>query len=206
MTEPENRREDQEPGLDLTEADILRAMEEIPGYLDITPNDFREIYLLAYRHAKTRLALGKKAGDIMTREVAAVDEQTPLAEVATLMGERDISGVPVRNNRGQVTGVISAKDFLIHMGAVRPNFMAVVASCLKTKGCVALPIKNKVARDLMSSPAVLVRPETSLHEIAALLATRRINRVPVVDQQGHLIGIVSRADLVRALSPGGQVC
>jgi CBS domain-containing membrane protein len=206
MTEPESRRECQEPGLDLTDADVLAAMGEIPGYLDITPRDFKEIYLLAYCHAKTRLALEKKAGDIMTREVAAVDEQTPLVEVATLMGEREISGVPVLNSQGQVTGVISAKDFLVHMGAVRPNFMAVVASCLKTKGCLALPMKNKVARDIMSSPAVVVSPETSLQEIAALLAVRRINRVPVVDQQGQLVGLVSRADLVQALSPGGQIC
>ena len=206
MTAPGSRREGQEAGLDLTDADVLAAMAEIPGYLDITPHDFKEIYLLAYRHAKTRLAREIKAEDIMTREVATVAEQTPLVEVATLMGERGISGVPVRNRQGQVTGVISTKDFLVHMGAVRPNFMAVVASCLKTTGCLALPMKNQVARDIMSSPAVVVQPETSWQEIAALLAAHRINRVPVVDQQGQLVGLVSRADLVRALSPGGQVC
>ena len=196
----------QEPTLELTDADVWAAMQEIPGYLDITPQDFKAIYLLAYRHAKTRLAREKTAGEIMTREVAAVREETPLTEVAALMGERGISGVPVCTPQGQVTGVISAKDFLVRMGVEQPNFMAVVATCLRTTGCLALSMKNKTARDIMSTPAVVVSSETTLQELAALLARRRINRVPVVDSDGRLIGLVSRGDVVRALAPGGPAC
>lgn len=207
MTGEESIGQGLEPALDLSEADVLAAMQEIPGYLDITPRDFQEIYRLAYRHAKSRLAREVKAAAVMTRDVAAVREQTPLAEVAAVMGGRGIAGVPVLDDQERVTGVISEKDFLRQMGGPnRTNFMAVVAACLRNKGCVALSIKNKVAKDIMTTPPIVVSPEASLEEIAALCAAHGINRVPVVDQNGRLIGLVSRGDLVAALSPGGQAC
>ena len=82
-------------GLEIKEEDIMTAMGEIPGYLDITPGDFKEIYLLAFQHALERLSREVAVGEIMTREVVFVKMDTPLAEVAAAMGQRGISGVPV---------------------------------------------------------------------------------------------------------------
>ena len=70
-------------------------MKEIPGYLDITPRDFKEIYNHAYRQALSRLWREVTAAMIMTRDVVVVSEETPLAEVAAAMGEHGVSGVPV---------------------------------------------------------------------------------------------------------------
>ncbi len=143
----------------------------------------------------------------MTKDAAAVQEQTPVAEVAAIMGARSISGVPVLDDQGPVTGVISEKDFLREMGVgAQQNFMAMVAFFLQTKGYVALPIKSKVARDIMSTPALVVSSETPQAEIAAICANSGINRVPVVDQDGRLVGIISRGDLGRARSPGARTC
>ena len=171
--------------IDLTEADVLEAMKEIPGYLDITPRDFKEIYSLAYRQALSRLWREITAARIMTRDVVVVSEETPLAEVAAVMGEHGISGVPVVDKDGRVTGVISEKDFLTGMGVTGPqNFMTLVANCLATKGCVTLPIKKQMARDIMTSPPITVTSDTSMQEIAVLFTSRNINRVPVVDSRG----------------------
>ena len=129
--------------INLTEADILEAMKKIPGYLDITPRDFKEIYTLAYREAIVRLSQEVFAAEIMTRDVVVVKEETPLAEVAAAMGARGITGVPVVDENGRVTGVISEKDFLARMSVTgNQNFMTLVATCLTAKGCVALPIKK----------------------------------------------------------------
>lgn len=186
-------------GPNLEEEDILEAMKEISGYLDITPGDFKEVYSLAYHQALERLSREITAGKIMTREVVAVRVDTPLAEVALAMGEKGISGVPVLDAAGQVVGMISEKDFLRQMGVTGPeNFMSLVARCLQSKGCVALPIKKQKAADLMSSPAVTVREETSVQEIAGLFMAKGINRVAVADPAGRLRGIVSRADIVKA--------
>lgn len=186
-------------GAVLTEEDIYEAMRNIPGYLDITPADFKELYALAYRHAVERLAKLLRAADIMTRDVISVAPDTPLNEVAEIMGNRGISGLPVVDASGKVMGVISEKDFLTHMGAEKfENFMTVLARCLKTKGCIGLPMRAQHAEDIMTSPAITVRQETSYAELVGLLSSQGINRVPVVDPENRLLGIVSRGDIIRA--------
>jgi CBS-domain-containing membrane protein len=192
-------------GLDLKEEDILAAMEQISGYLDITPRDFKEIYVLAFRHALERLSREVTVAEVMTREVVAVMVYTPLAEVAEAMGKVGVSGVPVLDEKRRVAGVVSEKDFLRAMGVKdSQNFMTLLAACLRTKGCVALPIKKQTAGDLMSAPAVTVKPETPVRDLAELFTSRRINRAPVLDKGGNLVGVVTRGDLVRATLQGGR--
>ncbi len=199
---PENLK-DLPKGVELSDEDVYEAMKAIPGYLDITPGDFKEVYQLAYRHALERLSRAVTAQQTMTKDVIAVRPNTPLAAVAEAMGERGISGVPVVDESDRVLGVISEKDFLTHMGVTASqNFMTLVASCLKAKGCVALPIKKQVAGDIMTAPAVTVSPEATVQEIAAIFAAKGINRVPVTEANGRLVGIVSRGDIVKA-SMGG---
>jgi CBS domain-containing membrane protein len=191
--------------IDLKEEDIFAAMRQIPGYLDITPGDFKEIYALAFQHALERLNREVTVAEIMTREVVGVQPDTPLADVADAMGQRGVSGVPVLDNDRRVVGVVSEKDFLRRMGVKESqNFMTLVASCLRSKGCVALPIKKQTAGDLMSSPAVTVTPETRVRDLAELFAARHINRAPVTDAAGRLVGIVTRGDLVKATLAGSR--
>jgi CBS domain-containing membrane protein len=193
-------------GLDLTEADILAAMKKIPGYLDITPRDFKEIYLLAYRHALTRLSRELTAAEIMTREVVTVTADTPLAEVAAAMGARGISGVPVVDHNGRVTGIISEKDFLSRLGVTgEQNMMSLVAAGLKSSGCVTLPIKELLAKDIMTAPAITVTADAPIKEVAGLFTSRQVNRLPVVDAHGKVLGLVSRGDLLHADCGGGRL-
>jgi CBS domain-containing membrane protein len=192
--------------VDLTDKDIYEAMKSMPGYLDITPGDFKELYCHAYRQAVERIARSVLARDMMTREVIAVRPDTPLGEVAEVMGRRGISGVPVVDEDTRVLGVISEKDFLTRMGDEGPkNFMAVIAGCLKAKGCIVLPIRAKRAREIMSAPAVTVCEDAALADIVSVMAQKAINRVPVVDQKGCLVGIVTRNDLIAA-STGTRTC
>lgn len=184
---------------DLSDADLLEAMKEVQGYLDITPADLKEVYRHAFRHALERLNRTVTAAQIMTRPVHRVDLGTPLEEVAELMAQRGISGVPVLDPTGRVAGIISEKDFLSRMGPPgRAQAMGVVAACLQGKPCLATPIRGKTAAAIMSSPAITVRQETSAFEILGIINARNINRVPVLDGGGELIGIVSRGDLLRA--------
>ena len=205
--EPEKAGIGSAAAVELREEDILEAMRAIPGYLDITPGDFKEIYRLAFQHALERLSREVTAAEIMTREVVAVNPDTPVSEVAAAMGRRGVSGLPVVDAEHKVVGVISEKDFLSRMGVTEPqNFMSLVAGCLKTKGCVALPIKKALAGDIMSSPAVTVAPDTPVRDIAAILTARGINRVAVSDPVGRLLGLVSRGDIVRATIRKGAPC
>jgi len=185
--------------MEISDDDILRAMRNISGYLDITPGDFKEIYRFAYRHAIDRLRHSVKAKDVMTREVVFVEENASLEEVAEVLNNYVISGVPVIDNSKSVVGVISEKDFLFQMGAKdKRTFMGVVAHCLKSKGCVAISMRKQRAKDMMTSPAVTVDENVAVSEIANIFMEKNINRTPVVGPGQKLVGIVTRTDIVRS--------
>ena len=184
---------------DLSDEDIYDAMKSIPGYLDITPGDFKELYQVAYKHALERIRKSLKAGDVMTRKVVSVRLDTPLEEAAVVMAEHNVSGVPVLEKHGSVAGVISEHDFLKRMsqGETR-SFMGILAECMASKGCAVLPIRGRTAADIMSSPAITVWEDTPASEIASLLTEKRIHRVPVIDREGLVMGMIARSDLLKA--------
>jgi CBS domain-containing membrane protein len=188
--------------VDISDNDVYEAMKEISGYLDITPGDFKEVYVKAYQHALQRLTQSVKVKEVMTKDVATAATNMPLRVVAEIMSERRVSGVPVIDAEKKVVGVVSAKDFLSHMGTGEAtSLMALVAECLRGSGCVATPIRQKYASDIMSSPPITISQDMSVTEAADLLIKRSINRIPVVDSDGNLIGIVARADVVRSSLP-----
>ena len=184
--------------VDMSDEDILDAMKSIPGYLDITPGDFKEIFRYAYRHAIERIAKSLVAKDVMTEKLISVTPDTSLKETSARMAAHGISGVPVIDERNSVVGVISEKDFLFHMGEKKTrSTMEVITQCLSSKGCVAVSMHTGFAKDIMTSPALTVFDDTPVFEIASIFAEKNINRVPVLDQNGHLVGIVARADIFR---------
>jgi CBS domain-containing membrane protein len=185
--------------MDISDDDILNAMKNISGYLDITPGDFKEIYRFAYRHAIERLRHSVKAKDVMTKNVVFVEENTSLEEVAEILDRHAISGIPVIDDSKSVVGIISEKDFLFHMGVKeKRTFMGVVAHCLTSKGCVAISMRKQKAKDIMTSPAVTVDENVPTSEIANIFIEKNINRAPVVDPEQKLIGIVTRTDIVKS--------
>jgi len=184
----------------ITDEDVMVAMKEIPGYLDITPSDFIEIYRTAFDHAVSRIKTAILAEHVMTRKVVSVLEDAPLLEAAIQMRDRDISGLPVLNKEGAVTGVISEKDFLSRINEKKdPSFMQLLIQCMDDRHCLALPLKTLKARDIMSSPPVIVHKGLRLLDVANLLDKYNINRVPVCDDNNVLVGIIARSDLVQAM-------
>jgi len=185
--------------MDISDDDILRAMKEINGYLDITPGDFKEIYRFAYKHAVERLRHSVKAKEVMTGNVIFVKRDTLLQDVADILNRHLISGVPVIDDHRRVVGVVSEKDFLFHMGARdKRTFMGVVSHCLKSKGCVAISMRKQNAEDIMSSPAITVSEHADISIIANTFTDKNINRVPITDENNKLVGIVTRTDVVKA--------
>jgi len=190
--------------MDISDDDILKAMKDISGYLDITPGDFKEIYRFAYRHAVDRLTHSVTAGEVMTTDVIFVKKDDPLETAVEIMARHGIAGVPVVENGEKVVGVISEKDFLFHMGGKdAKSFMEVVAQCFRNKGCVAITMRQQKAEDIMTSPAITVREDTPVSEIATIFTERAINRVPVTDNGNKLLGIVAREDIVKSSLPQG---
>ncbi|MER3460844.1 MAG: hypothetical protein C4303_06945 [candidate division GAL15 bacterium] len=138
------------------------------------------------------------ARDVMSSPAVTVSPDTPVKEIARLFLQRRISGVPVVSLDGELVGIVTEADLLYKE---RPPLEKGGLLALFRRGQVA-EVERKaealVARDVMSFPVVTVQEATPLREVAALMARRQINRVPVV-REGRVVGIVSRADVLRAL-------
>jgi CBS domain-containing protein len=145
------------------------------------------------------------ARDVMTSEVVSVGADTPISEVAKILRDRGISAVPVVDEAGVPIGMASEGDLIGRDEAAREArrdwWLSLLAEgeMLNPEFLAALSSSERRARDVMAAPVVTVGEDTPTTEIASLLTAYRIKRVPVV-RDGRIVGIVSRADLVRALA------
>lgn len=145
-----------------------------------------------------------RAADVMTPTVITVDADTPVQQLAVLLSERGISGAPVVDSSGNMIGIVSEGDLLhrTELGTEKRGtrrrswWLDHYAS-----GAAQDYVKShgRTVRDIMTRDVITVTEDTNLADVAMLLETRRVKRVPVV-RDGKVVGIVSRANLVRALS------
>lgn len=139
-------------------------------------------------------------GNVMTSPVVSVDADMPLKEVAILLVENKISGVPVVDADGAVLGIVSEADFLVkEQGAEAIRHRPLARFFGESRGSreQLAKVAAVTAGDAMTAPAITIDSHRRISEAAALMTARRMNRLPVVDD-GRLVGIVTRADLVRA--------
>jgi CBS domain-containing protein len=138
--------------------------------------------------------------DVMSRPALTVHPETPLKDVARLLVEQRISGLPVTDDQGRVVGVISEADLLQkEQGAANishRHFAWLLGETEETRSQLA-KLAATTAGDAMTAPAVTIGGDRPLTEAAALMTSRKVNRLPVVDGD-VLVGVVSRADLIRA--------
>src|SRR5271156_2346867 len=143
-----------------------------------------------------------RAVDVMTSGVITVGENATVPEAARLLAEHGISAVPVVDEDNRVIGMVSEGD-LLHRAETgterrRSWWLDMGASTNKLAGEYIKSHSGRV-KDVMTRDVMSVTEETPVADIAVLLETNRIKRVPVL-QDGKLVGIVSRANLVRALA------
>lgn len=142
-----------------------------------------------------------KARDVMTAPVITATPETPVRDIASLLLEKRISGLPIVEG-GRVVGILSEGDLLrrVELGTERrrPKWLDALIDP-KVQAADFSVSRGMLARDVMTRDVVSVAPESELGEIAKLLEQRHIKRVPVIEGD-RLIGIVSRANLLRALA------
>ena len=141
----------------------------------------------------------------MTTTVVSVSPDAPTPDVAKVLSDHGISAVPVVDTAGAPIGMISEGDLIgrdeTDREARRDWWLTLLAEGeqLNPDFVASLHAPARTARDAMTSPVITVGEDAEISDIAKLLTTHRIKRVPVV-HDGRIVGIVSRADLVRALA------
>ncbi len=142
-----------------------------------------------------------KTADIMVTNVVSVGPDTPVREIASLMLERRISGLPVVDAERRVLGIVSEGDLIRRpeIGTDRaPSAWLSLFVSADARARDFVKTHGLKARDVMSRPAVCVAPVAPLAEVVRLLERHRVKRLPVVEH-GKLAGMVTRTDLLRAL-------
>ena len=133
----------------------------------------------------------------MTTDVVTVDRITPYKEIARLLAEHRISAVPVLVMGRHVAGVVSEDDLLTTRDRAARQAQIGKTGHLPWPHHPDRQHPKLTAGEMMSSPAITIHPDAPIPRAARLLHDRHIKRLPVVDSDGKLIGIVSRRDLLR---------
>lgn len=184
------------PELELTDDDILDAMQHISGYLDISTEDFREIYHLAHRHALERLFVGVTAGRLMRSAIEPLQPDTTLDIAARTIADSGYKGLPVVDAGGYVIGMLTETDFLKRLKA--ENFLGLLLKMLEdtfefTHRCHETPV-----REAMTQPAVTVNRNAGFLEILDAFHMHGGRSMPVVAADGKLLGLLLRKDFFAA--------
>ena len=147
------------------------------------------------------------AQDIMTKNVITVHPQTPVRELATLLLNHKISGVPVVDEAGKVLGVVTESDLIFQNKKVHlPTAVAILDAFLFLERPEKLEqemkkIAGSMAGDICSAELISVTPETPLDELATLMAEKKMHTLPVLDG-GKLAGVIGKSDIIRTIAQG----
>lgn len=145
-----------------------------------------------------------KVADVMTRDVITVTPDTPLRELASILSEKHINGVPVVDEKGNVLGVVCESDLVNQNKPLHiPTVFVILDSVIPLENPWRLQKEFKrlaatTVRDIYSRPAVSVDPETDLSEVAQIMSKGKVYTLPVLEG-GKLVGVVGKADVIRSL-------
>jgi len=195
-------------------SDVLRALDAIDEHLKAQRREApggatAPVGIRRLRHGdgqQPAVPHVPRVRDVMTKKVVTVDRLTPFSDIVRLLCDRRISGVPVLRMGRRVAGVVSEADLLaLEDEEVRRARMA--ANATGRWGRALRRVHwGLTAGALMSAPAVTIFPEATIPHAAQVMAGRHIRRLPVVGEDGRLIGIVTRRDLLSVfLRPDSEI-
>ncbi|HSO83497.1 CBS domain-containing protein [Thiocapsa sp.] len=194
--EPDHASIDEIRELELSDADIIDAMREIPGYIDITTTDFRTIYHLAHAHAVERMNSRMCARNLMRSPIQPLNPTTPLYQAAGLFVRQGVKALPVVVGGGLVSGILTETDILKRLGA--DSFLELLPRLLEQCDRLAECCHETATSTMMTSPAVTVTERAGFSEIMCAFRSHGGRSMPVVDGRGRLVGLLMRKDFLAA--------
>ena len=159
-----------------------------------------DIEIVKYAHRAPRELPPDRVGDVMTRDVMSVHPGTPLGEVVRMLIRSDFRALPVVDEGGRLTGIVTNED-LVDRGGLpgRLELLAALRPAALENELARSGARERAAGSVMTPAVVRVREDEPLARAAELMIERRVKRLPVVDQEDRLVGIISRVDILRTL-------
>ncbi|OZB35862.1 MAG: hypothetical protein B7X44_08330 [Halothiobacillus sp. 15-55-196] len=178
----------------LPDEDIQAAMRAMSGYIDITTDDFREIFELAHEYAIRRLFCCMDVPHLMRRDFSALKPDQTLTEAAEQMALMHAHTLPVVDENGLVLGDVSEWNFLQGYGA--DTFFSLIFRLMAHDQRFIDYCERTLVREIMTQPAITLPEQGTFADIARAFHQVEEKRLPVVDAQNHLVGVVMRRDFL----------
>ena len=146
-----------------------------------------------------------RAKDVMIKNVIFIKKDDKLDEIISVMMQNHVSGVPVIDKNNHLVGMVTERVLVTRDRVFNiSSYMEFMASILFTDGKGTQSISQKksdalTAADVMTTPVYAVHLEATIEEIVSLMMNRHINRIPVIDKENKLVGIIGRSDLLPIL-------
>lgn len=198
-------------------AKILRLSEDLPVVVEIVDvpervtdflpfvEDLTDEGTIVLQEAKAIMHCPMRIRDVMIREVATIAPDTPLDQAAKLLLHGEFKALPVLESR-KIVGIITGGDLLQRAAMpLRLDVQRQLPDDMRAEQMRLFKDNSLLARDIMTSPVVTINVKTNVADALAQMVKRDIKRLPVVDDDGRLMGIVSRIDVLRAIARAAAV-
>lgn len=148
----------------------------------------------------------KTVGEVMSRDLITVKRQTPLGEAIKILAEKRISGLPVVDDAGELIGIISETDLMWQQaGVTPPAYFMIFDSVIYLQNPVNFQrdlhkALGQTVGEVMSKKPITISPDKPLPEAARLMRDRKIHRLPVLDDSGQIVGILTLSDIISEMA------
>lgn len=148
----------------------------------------------------------KSVAEVMTREPITIGEKAPLREAIKILAETRISGLPVVDDAGKLTGIISETDLMWQeAGVTPPAYFMIFDSVIYLTNPVDFQrdlhkALGQTVGEVMSKKPITISPDKPLKEAAKLMRDRKIHRLPVLDDSEEIVGILTLSDIIREMA------
>ncbi|BAZ39480.1 hypothetical protein NIES4101_54330 [Calothrix sp. NIES-4101] len=148
----------------------------------------------------------KTVADVMSHNPVVVRRETPLKEAIAILAERRISGLPVVDESGKLIGIISETDLMWQeTGVTPPAYIMFLDSVIYLQNPATYDrdlhkALGQTVGDVMTKNPITVPPDKPLRDAARLMHDKSIHRLPILDSEGQVVGILTRGDIIRAMA------
>ncbi|MCO6055315.1 HPP family protein [Pseudomonas sp. MOB-449] len=173
----------------IAEVDLDRALAEFGSFVDVTRDDLQRLLQLTEKHALRRSMGDLRATRIMSRDLRTIGPDAPVSDAWKLLDRHHLKALPVLDDKQHLVGILTLSDLLGHAASAAPRSLAD-----RFRARREAPVSR-----LMSRPVRCVTVDTPVVELVSLLSDQGLHCLPVLDDGGRVVGIVSQSDLIAAL-------
>jgi len=183
--------------IELTDQDILDAMRHIQGYLDVSTEDFRQIYRLAHASAVDQLLGGIGTASLLRHDMTPLTADLTMNQAAARIVQSGYKGLPVVDAEQRVIGILTEADFLRRLKAA--SFLELMLRLLADPSSFTHRCHATRVAEAMTAPAVTIPISATFSDVLSAFTHHPGRSLPVVDPQGHCAGMVLHKDFLVAL-------